>query len=222
VEPTDWIIAGAAVASAVVAFLLWRVTRKYTTETEAIARANDRMSEANDRMANANERLIEEMRTDREVSARRASEEAAHRLQRALARVHRELHHGGLDDLDAVTRAVNDWIQATAIDSNALRSPLLRKDVARFSRILTAATMEWETVIAMIEDQQGETEAERRRRLDNRMYRIQWGTDRLRSALGAHQRGEDFDTPQLPKGAYTFLMAKPGVGDEGFEALAIE
>lgn len=209
--PTDWITAIAAAVSAFVGIAIWRVTTAYT-------RSTDRIADSNAQMARANEALIEEMRQDRNLARRRTSEEAAQRLQVALARAHRRWQTVDLrNDPDALGPIYNDWVEQLAVDRNALLTEVLRDDVQRFTTLFRVAAHDWETVLHIVENEHGELRAEQRRTGDNRRYRLDWAAERLRRALGAHQRGEDMHDHRLPKRSWEFFIRPPGEWDADYE-----
>lgn len=231
---TAWaagVTAAAAVASAIVALLLWRVTSKYTAETEAIAKASDRM-------ADANERVLEEMRADRLHFHHERSVDAAERLTAALTAAVRDwtaarddsafAHYGGLRTgtdrpegytaEEKRTRAFQDWLVAYFNDRGPIEPARLRKDLERFTLILRAATYDWDTILALIENEQGERRAQQRRDNDNRTYRLELVATRLRNTLEAHRRGEPIDRTVLPKRYWDFWKLPPGIDHEELEA----
>lgn len=230
-EPTDWITAAAAVASAVVAFLLWRVTRRYTNETGAIAEANKTMATANNRMADANDQLVEmtkllvdanngmmtasvaalkEMAADRELARRQRSEESAYRLQLALSRAQRQWQTGNVwEDPEATAAIHNDWVEAISNDRDALLSNALRDDITRFTGILQVAVTDWDTLLLTVEQHLGEQDAAQRRSGDNRSFRLNWAATELRRALGVHRRGEDRAEAGLPEDSWEYWLTSP-------------
>lgn len=208
---TDWITAGAAVASTLVAVAIWRVTSAYKKST-------DRIADANVEMADANRALLAEMREDRVLARRRGSEDAAHRLQVALARAHRGWQRiDASEHPEAWTDILNDWVEATAVEKDALLSSALSQDVNRFTALFRTAATDWETVLQIIETEQGERAGEMRRSRDNRKYRMDWAAERLRRALGAHQRGEDLEGQYLPKETFEFFVRPPGEWDARYD-----
>ena len=224
--PSEWVALGAALASALFAFLLWRVTSKYTGETETIAQANYRMAIANDRMVDltasleeqnrsivdatnrsmlANEQLLDEMKEDRRISRRRRSEDAARNLQRALVQAELLWRRGEGDEAD-FRDAFTHWDAAMATDRNVIVDPNTREDVRRFYEIMWNSSMLWNLILVEVGREFGQEELARREEsaTTEREYRLNVAARKLRNVLSAHQRDEDLGAPQMPDDALHF------------------
>lgn len=216
---SEWIALFAALASSLFALLLWQVTRKYTTETQGIARANEQMAKsnqtiatANDRMANANDLMVKanngmmtaaeatlnEMRHDREVMLNAPSRQAAERLQHTLAEVERAPFDSDDDLLRAQLRdAYANWAVAHVRDSEAIRDEELREDLRRFSTLFMTLAHEHESMATMA--------GHEGRRLAPPNLRLRWLIRALAGGLGAHRRAEPVRTA-LPAGEHAWAF----------------
>lgn len=221
---TDWISAVAAATSALAAVAIFWVTRAYTRSTRQIARANATMAEANqqmvhanDAMVSANEAMIVEMREDRRLARRQASEAAAQRLQHAAASTHRRMQRAVWKARDltvplepgqreGINEVVHDWMEATARDEGPIQSDVVCQEIRRFSRILRVAAAEWQVVLAEIGRIHGQQEEDLRTKGDNRTHRMNFAYNALRDTLAEYTKGNDPDEPRLPKDAWDFWI----------------
>lgn len=214
----------AAVVSAIVAGLLWKVTSKYTADTESIA-------EANRKMADANERVLDEMRQDRLHFHHQQSVTAAQRLTAALTAAMRDwtLAH---DDPDATMwafvssasegrsvpssaltaaqkreRAYLDWQVAYFNETGALANEVFQRDVVNFTAIMRVVTHDWLDVREVAGNEHAAVPQELW------ATRLQWAADRLRTTLEAHRRGEVVTKTVLTDDEWSFWSQR-GLSDE--------
>jgi hypothetical protein len=205
---SEWVALFAALTSAVFAFLLWRVTSRYTSETATIAAANRKMAEANDRMVDANQLLLEEMRADRALARRRTSERAASLMSVALARAQRRWRDrsyvAGPPESVGRRRSLhwwettNDFMEEVAAHAAAILDPQLRDDVLAFGKIHNRAFDEWDRLEVLLSMADTLDEAESQRPEEMLRHRLDRAATLLRGALGAHQRGDDLGERVLP------------------------
>lgn len=190
-------------------------------------------------MVEANVAVIDEMREDRRHFHHERSVEAAARLTAALTATVRDwtlarddsslYQYGGLrsggDRPEGYStgekrwRAVQDWRSAYLNDRGAIQPVPLRDDLERFTRIIDAATNDWDTVLALVAQQHGEREEQLREDRDNRPYRIGLAADRLRRRLEDHRQGNALVGHALPKDYRAFWTARLTLADEDLDEM---
>lgn len=235
VTVADWITAGAAAGSFFVAFLLWRVTRRYTAETKAIAQANDRMADANDQLVRSNQQVIEEMRKEQRHARHERSAGAAQRMTAATTVLMLEWR-AAVDDPSNIQYPLTDerpygqplsadekrrgaftvWQTTYATERADIDSEVLVEELDRFSRIVSTALTDWDAI--QLADDDGDPSHAPRRRSDYRSHRLGWAHRRLVNSLDAHRRGEPLPAPEQPLNAGAFLELPPGTSDADLDA----
>lgn len=232
---TDVIVAVATVVSAIVAVFLWRVTRKYTAETEAIAEANRRMADANDEMVRSNRDVVEEMREERRHARHERSAGAAQRMTAATMVLMRRWRLAEDDPLtwtggmpvqrpeerpksaDAKREdAFAEWQTTYASERADIESDILVEDLDRFGRIVSTALTDWDAI--QLSDDDGDPSRAPRRWPDYRLQRLAWAQRRLINMLDAHRRGEPLFGNGQPLNAGEFLSLPPGTSDADLDA----
>lgn len=219
VSVSDWITAGAAIASAILAGVLVYVTSKYTSAThdirdanksmatasERLADANDLMVQANNRMMQAAESNLDHMVKDREVMLNEPSRRAAERLQHALAGVEGSPFGKDEEELERhLGEVYASWAVAHVHDSDAIRDDRLRRDLQRFMALFLAIAKGRDSM-RMLADEQS-------RRLAPPALRLRWLVRQLAQGLGEHRRGEPV-TGRLPAAehAWSFWELPAGI-----------